>query len=95
MQHGKHAHRVSSPTLAWQVDPNRKQSSGPELAGALDSDPDIYVPEIEEIVADARCAIGHDVPICQMGAVEISFFSAGSDGTATTACTCLLDRIAR
>jgi len=35
-----------------QADPNRKKSSGPELEGALDSDPDIYVPEVEEIVAD-------------------------------------------
>lgn len=33
-------------------DPNKKTSSGPELAGALDSDPDIYVPDIQEIVAD-------------------------------------------
>ena len=35
-----------------QVDPNKPKSSGPELAGALDSDPDIYVPEVAEIVAD-------------------------------------------
>jgi hypothetical protein len=39
--------------MGSQSDPNRKKSSGPELAGALDSDPDIYVPEVEEIVADA------------------------------------------
>lgn len=39
--------------MGSQVDPNRKKSSGPELAGALDSDPDIYVPEIAEIQADA------------------------------------------
>jgi len=36
-----------------QVDPNRKKSTGPELAGALDSNPDIYVPEALEVVADA------------------------------------------
>lgn len=36
-----------------EADPNRKKSTGPELAGALDSDPDIYVPEVEEIHADA------------------------------------------
>lgn len=35
-----------------QVDPNRKKNSGPELAGALDSNPDIYVPEALEIVVD-------------------------------------------
>jgi len=35
-----------------QVDPNRKKSSGPELAGALDSNPDIYVPEIAEVQAN-------------------------------------------
>ena len=35
------------------MDPNRKKSTGPELAGALDSDPDIYVPEIAEVVANA------------------------------------------
>jgi len=38
--------------MGSQADPNRKKSSGPELAGALDSNPDIYVPEVEEIVAD-------------------------------------------
>jgi len=36
-----------------QVDPNRKKSSGPELAGALDSNPDIYVPEALEVTADS------------------------------------------
>lgn len=36
-----------------QMDPNRKQSSGPELAGALDSDPDIYLPDAEVITKDA------------------------------------------
>ena len=38
--------------MGSQVNPNRKKSSGPELEGALDSDPDIYVPEAEVIVAD-------------------------------------------
>ena len=36
-----------------QNDPNRKKSSGPELAGALDSDPDIYIPEIQAVQTDA------------------------------------------
>jgi len=36
-----------------QVDPDRKKSTGPELAGALDSDPDIYMPDVEEIESDA------------------------------------------
>ena len=35
-----------------EADPNRKKSTGPELAGALDSDPDIYVPETLEVEAD-------------------------------------------
>jgi len=39
--------------MGSQADPNRKKSTGPELAGALDSDPDIYVPEVEEVVADS------------------------------------------
>lgn len=39
--------------MGSQVDPNRKKSTGPELAGALDSDPDIYVPEVQQVVADA------------------------------------------
>lgn len=38
--------------MGSQADPNRKKSSGPELAGALDSDPDIYVPDAEVIIAD-------------------------------------------
>lgn len=40
------------PAPLAEVDPNRKKSSGPELAGALDSNPDIYVPEIAEIQVD-------------------------------------------
>jgi hypothetical protein len=40
------------PRRAAEVDPNRKKSTGPELAGALDSDPDIYVPEIAEVQVD-------------------------------------------
>jgi len=39
--------------MGSQRDPNRKKSTGPELEGALDSDPDIYVPEQESIVADS------------------------------------------
>ena len=35
-----------------EVDPNRPKSSGPELAGALDSDPDIYVPEALDVAVD-------------------------------------------
>ena len=35
-------------TAPRRVDPNRKKSSGSELAGALDSNPDIYVPEIAD-----------------------------------------------
>ena len=35
-----------------QNDPGRAKSSGPELAGALDSDPDIYVYEEEGINID-------------------------------------------
>ena len=35
-----------------QNDPNKKKSTGPELAGALESDPDIYVPEILEVQKD-------------------------------------------
>jgi len=38
--------------MGSQVDPNRKKNSGPELDGALDSDPAIYVPVIEAVVAD-------------------------------------------
>ena len=38
--------------MGSQVDPNRKKSSGPELAGALDSNPDIYYAEDEVIEAD-------------------------------------------
>jgi hypothetical protein len=34
-----------------QADPNRKKSTGPELAGALDSDPDIYEAEMEDLDA--------------------------------------------
>jgi hypothetical protein len=33
-------------------DPNRKKSSGPELAGALESNPDIYVPDKLEVQVD-------------------------------------------
>ena len=36
-----------------QHDPNRKKSTGPELANALESNPDIYVPEVLEVHADA------------------------------------------
>ena len=56
---------VSVPTYRWlgipllpdapacaEVDPNRKKSSGPELAGALESNPDIYVPDIAEVQVD-------------------------------------------
>jgi len=38
--------------LGSQVDPNRKKNSGPELQGVLDSDPDIYVPEVEDVNVD-------------------------------------------
>ena len=38
--------------MCVEADPNRKKSTGPELAGALDSDPDIYVPETLEVEAD-------------------------------------------
>merc|ERR1719183_3067152 len=38
--------------MGSQRDPNRSKSSGPELAGALDSNPDIYVPEIQGVNVD-------------------------------------------
>ena len=40
-----------------QVDPNRKKSTGPELAGALDSDPDIYIPEIQDVTVDTSAFV--------------------------------------
>jgi len=36
-----------------QNDPTRRQNSGPELAGALDSNPDIYTPEKLAVKVDA------------------------------------------
>eukprot|EP00322_Chrysochromulina_rotalis_P012281 CAMPEP_0115859078 /NCGR_PEP_ID=MMETSP0287-20121206/16428_1 /TAXON_ID=412157 /ORGANISM="Chrysochromulina rotalis, Strain UIO044" /LENGTH=253 /DNA_ID=CAMNT_0003313363 /DNA_START=32 /DNA_END=793 /DNA_ORIENTATION=+ len=39
--------------MGSQVDPNKPKSTGPELAGALDSDPDIYTPEKLEVQADS------------------------------------------
>ena len=40
--------------MPWiaEVDPDRKKSSGPELAGALESNPDIYVPDKLEVEVD-------------------------------------------
>lgn len=53
-----------------QVDPNRKKSTGPELAGALDSDPDIYVPEAEEM--DATKA-GIEFVLPKSGMTDLDF----------------------
>ena len=36
-----------------QNDPDKKKSTGPELKGALDSDPDIYTPDIVEVQTDS------------------------------------------
>lgn len=62
-----------------QNDPGRAKSSGPELAGALDSDPDIYVPEIEELDA-AKAGIEFKLPSSGMTDLDFDMFT---DSTGT------------
>ena len=60
-----------SRTACAEVDPNRKKSTGPELAGALDSDPDIYVPDVAEVNVDTSAFVLPE-PSFKVSKMEVS-----------------------
>merc|ERR1719247_1593262 len=64
--------------MGSQADPNRKKSSGPELQGVLDSDPDIFVPEVQHLDAEAA-GVEFKLPSTGMVNQELEMFCASTE----------------
>jgi hypothetical protein len=61
-----------------QVDPNRKKSTGPELQGVLDSDPEIYMPEVEHLDA-AEAGVEFKLPSTGKVDQELDMFCSSTE----------------